>query len=164
MRWDQVDWHNRTWRIPDTKNGEPVVIPLTDREYSVKDVSKRLGIGTKSLYDWKAIYHNDSGKRTYIITARRMNSGDVLKYRNGLLFFIQKYYGETPISSKLNFLWQNQQNRIFIHSEWEIRKKLKLSTQNYLNCTLCNAYWCNMIYVECNYVDRMCLMQLDCSQ
>lgn len=31
MRWEQVDWHNRTWRIPDTKNGEPVVIPLSSK-------------------------------------------------------------------------------------------------------------------------------------
>ncbi len=29
MRWEQIDWHNRTWRIPDTKNGEPVTIPLS---------------------------------------------------------------------------------------------------------------------------------------
>ena len=28
MRWEQIDWHNKTWRIPDTKNGEPIVIPL----------------------------------------------------------------------------------------------------------------------------------------
>lgn len=29
MRWEQIDWHNKTWRIPDSKNGEPVVIPLS---------------------------------------------------------------------------------------------------------------------------------------
>lgn len=28
MRWEQIDWHHQIWRIPDTKNGEPVVIPL----------------------------------------------------------------------------------------------------------------------------------------
>ena len=31
MRWEQIDWHNRTWRIPDSKNGEPVVIPLSGK-------------------------------------------------------------------------------------------------------------------------------------
>lgn len=31
MRWEQIDWHNKTWRIPDTKNGEPVVIPLSGK-------------------------------------------------------------------------------------------------------------------------------------
>ena len=29
MRWEQVDWHNKTWRIPDSKNGEPITIPLS---------------------------------------------------------------------------------------------------------------------------------------
>ena len=33
------------------------VAQVTDRGYSVKDVSDRLGISTKSLYDWKAVYH-----------------------------------------------------------------------------------------------------------
>jgi len=33
------------------------VAQVTDRGYSVKDVASRLGISTKSLYDWKAIYH-----------------------------------------------------------------------------------------------------------
>jgi transposase len=32
------------------------VAQVTDRGYSVKDVSARLGISTKSLYDWKALY------------------------------------------------------------------------------------------------------------
>ncbi|GLQ08068.1 tyrosine-type recombinase/integrase [Sneathiella chinensis] len=29
MRWEQIDWHNRTWRIPETKNGDPVIVPLS---------------------------------------------------------------------------------------------------------------------------------------
>lgn len=28
MRWQDVDFHERTWRIPDTKNREPLTIPL----------------------------------------------------------------------------------------------------------------------------------------
>jgi integrase len=28
MQWEQIDWHNQLWRIPDTKNGDPVIIPL----------------------------------------------------------------------------------------------------------------------------------------
>lgn len=28
MRWEQIDWHNDIWRIPDTKNGDPISIPL----------------------------------------------------------------------------------------------------------------------------------------
>ena len=28
MRWEQIDMQSALWRIPDTKNGEPVVVPL----------------------------------------------------------------------------------------------------------------------------------------
>lgn len=28
MRWDQIIWDHRIWRIPDSKNGEPLIIPL----------------------------------------------------------------------------------------------------------------------------------------
>jgi integrase len=31
MRWDQIDWASCQWRIPETKNGEPVTIPLIER-------------------------------------------------------------------------------------------------------------------------------------
>ena len=39
------------------------VAQVTDCGYSVKDVSVRLGISTKSLYDWKAIYHKPEPER-----------------------------------------------------------------------------------------------------
>jgi len=40
---------------------------------------------------------SESGNRTYIVTAKRMISGDVLKYRNG--FLIQKRYEIAAITS-----------------------------------------------------------------
>ncbi|WP_158642993.1 tyrosine-type recombinase/integrase [Mucilaginibacter ginsenosidivorax] len=30
MRWDQLNWEMAEWRIPDTKNGDPVIVPLTE--------------------------------------------------------------------------------------------------------------------------------------
>lgn len=33
------------------------VAQVTDRGYSVREVASRLGISTKSLYDWKTVYH-----------------------------------------------------------------------------------------------------------
>ena len=32
MRWDQVDFVGRTWHIPDSKNGDPIWVPLEDVE------------------------------------------------------------------------------------------------------------------------------------
>lgn len=31
MRWEQLSWERREWRIPDSKNGEPVVLPLSEK-------------------------------------------------------------------------------------------------------------------------------------
>lgn len=31
MRWEEIDFTECVWRIPDTKNGEPVIVPLTQR-------------------------------------------------------------------------------------------------------------------------------------
>ncbi len=31
MRWEEIDFTQRMWRIPDTKNGDPVNVPLVDR-------------------------------------------------------------------------------------------------------------------------------------
>ena len=35
MQWEQINWAWREWRIPDTKNGEPVTIPLSERAITI---------------------------------------------------------------------------------------------------------------------------------
>lgn len=35
MRFDQIDKQYRHWRIPDTKNGEPVLVPLVDKAMAI---------------------------------------------------------------------------------------------------------------------------------
>ncbi len=39
MRWEELSWERSEWRIPDTKNGEPVIVPLVPR--AVKLLSER---------------------------------------------------------------------------------------------------------------------------
>ncbi len=39
------------------------VAQVTDRGYSVREVAARLGISTKSLYDWKKQYHKPAPER-----------------------------------------------------------------------------------------------------
>ena len=39
------------------------VAQVTDRGYSVREVADRLGISTKSLYDWKSTYHKPEPER-----------------------------------------------------------------------------------------------------
>jgi integrase len=35
MRWEQIDWYNNVWRIPDTKNGEPQNVVLVERAVQI---------------------------------------------------------------------------------------------------------------------------------
>lgn len=35
MRWSEIDWHGRVWRIPATKSDEPQLVPLTDRTIEI---------------------------------------------------------------------------------------------------------------------------------
>ena len=39
------------------------VAQVTDRGYSVKEVAERLGVCTKSLYDWKRQFHKPPKER-----------------------------------------------------------------------------------------------------
>lgn len=39
------------------------VAQITDRGYSVKEVADRLGVCTKSLYDWKKHFHKPEKER-----------------------------------------------------------------------------------------------------
>ncbi len=49
------------------------VCQVTDRGYSVVDVSRRLGVSTKSLYDWIKRYHKpDSEQREEALQAAEL--------------------------------------------------------------------------------------------
>ena len=39
------------------------VSQVTDRGYSIKEVSERLGVSAKSLYDWRRAYHTPEPQR-----------------------------------------------------------------------------------------------------
>ncbi|MEQ9208988.1 MAG: site-specific integrase, partial [Pseudomonadales bacterium] len=50
MRWEQVDWHNKTWRIPDSKNGEPVEVPLSLKAEEVLERRLKAGAGSPWVF------------------------------------------------------------------------------------------------------------------
>lgn len=41
MRWEQIDWHFKHWRIPDTKNGEPLTLPLVEKAIEILSDRKK---------------------------------------------------------------------------------------------------------------------------
>ncbi len=42
MKWEQISWERSEWRIPDTKNGEPVVVPLIEQATELLETRRRL--------------------------------------------------------------------------------------------------------------------------
>ncbi|MBF0612806.1 MAG: tyrosine-type recombinase/integrase [Magnetococcales bacterium] len=40
MRWDQISFDRAEWRIPETKNGDPITIPLVDQAISILKARK----------------------------------------------------------------------------------------------------------------------------
>ena len=41
MRWEQINWQHKEWRIPDTKNGDPVTIPLINPAVEILEKRKK---------------------------------------------------------------------------------------------------------------------------
>ena len=35
MRWEEITWERQEWRIPDPKNGDPIILVLTDRAIEI---------------------------------------------------------------------------------------------------------------------------------
>lgn len=71
MRWEEVSFEDKTWRIPETKNGDPLTIPLNDHVIELLKERK-----LKSLSPWvfegdgKAGHLNDPKKAWARILAR----------------------------------------------------------------------------------------------
>jgi len=42
MRWNEIEWTRKEWRIPETKSGEPITIPLIDSAIEILDNRARL--------------------------------------------------------------------------------------------------------------------------
>lgn len=65
MRWEQVDWHNKTWRIPDTKNGEPIEVPLSLKAEEV--LERRLKAGNGSPW----VFPSETSKSGYLMDPKK---------------------------------------------------------------------------------------------
>jgi integrase len=45
MRWDEISMEQRQWRIPETKNGEPVLVPLSPQAMEILHTRKAQAAG-----------------------------------------------------------------------------------------------------------------------
>ena len=58
MQWNEVNWERAEWRISETKNGEPVTVPLIPSAMSILERRRVTGNG-------KWIFPSESGKNHY---------------------------------------------------------------------------------------------------
>lgn len=65
MRWEQVDWHNKTWRIPETKNGEPIEIPLSLKAEEILERRLKAANGNP----W--VFPSQTSKQGYLIDPKK---------------------------------------------------------------------------------------------
>ena len=77
MKWADVNLEARTWRIPDTKNGQPQLIPLVPE---VVQMLERRALGRTSDYVFPG-----SGENLHMISPKR--SWDTVRKRAGLQDF-----------------------------------------------------------------------------
>ena len=72
MRWEEIDWEGKVWRIPDTKNGEPVYVPLLDKAMAILTERKR-----SSQSEWvfpsskDPLSHFQNSKRAWLRAQQR---------------------------------------------------------------------------------------------
>jgi len=64
MRWDQINWQRQTWRIPDTKNGDSVLLPLLGRAVAI--LKKRQKVSTT---EW--VFPSTRNDEKHFINAKR---------------------------------------------------------------------------------------------
>jgi integrase len=64
MRWTNIDWDSKEWRIPDTKNGEPLTVPLLDKAIEILKERKK-----SSNSDW--VFPSDFDNEKHLVNFKR---------------------------------------------------------------------------------------------
>jgi integrase len=82
MRWEQIDWHNDVWRIPDTKNGDPVSLPLIKQ---AKEILEKRYKERKNTSGW---VFEGQGKSGYLADPKK--TWDRIRYRATLSLWEQE--------------------------------------------------------------------------
>lgn len=65
MRWEQINWEHQTWRIPDTKNGEVLILPLSERAIEILKRRKET-----VMSEW--VFPSDSNCNRHFINLKRV--------------------------------------------------------------------------------------------
>ena len=66
MRWDEINFENKTWRIPKTKTGEPITIPLSIQALEI--------LKSRQKY---------SGSSPYVFSSEKSKTGHLVEPKKG---------------------------------------------------------------------------------
>jgi integrase len=64
MKWDDISFARREWRIPDTKNGETVTVALTEKAMEILDERRKI---TNGIY----VFPSEVGSKGYFQDPKR---------------------------------------------------------------------------------------------
>jgi integrase len=64
MRWDEINWHRNEWRIPDTKNGDPLIVVIVDKGI---EILKRRKETSNSVW----VFPQDENNNAHIVNEKR---------------------------------------------------------------------------------------------
>jgi integrase len=64
MRWEDINWGGCYWRIPDTKNGEPVTVPLVEKTLLILETRRRI-----SDSEW--VFPSDQDNTKHFVNFKR---------------------------------------------------------------------------------------------
>lgn len=64
MRWEEINWDSKFWRIPESKNGSPLVLPLVERALSILRSRKEL-----SKSQW--VFPSEADNAKHLVNSKR---------------------------------------------------------------------------------------------
>ncbi len=107
MRWEQIDWHNKTWRIPETKNGEPVTIPLSVPAEQLLENRLKAAAGSPWVFpsDKSKAGHLNDPKKAWIRIKQRATIA-LWKQDETLISLIQTVQDDIPLNEDIGKLFK----------------------------------------------------------
>lgn len=64
MQWQDISWERQVWRIPETKNGEPVTVPLVGKAFEILKAREET---LKSVW----VFPQDDDKAKHVVNIKR---------------------------------------------------------------------------------------------
>ncbi len=105
MRWEDINWEQSLWRIPDTKNGEPLNVPLVEQAIEILNTRKRM---TNS--EW--VFPSDLDSNRHLINFKRAWKR-LLQKATIYFWLLDKRYAELAGGSRIDTYTYEEVNSLY---------------------------------------------------